>query len=399
MAPHATLGVDAKLLARSNKNGNDARERAKLSTLAALKVHGDKNQALKTYVSESDIPSLSEIKRHIPAHCFKPSLATSMYYVLRDILIIGTLYYGAYLTHNSPLHYVYLPIFWFFTGFFMWAVFVLGHDCGHGSFSRYKTINSIVGHILHSLILVPYHSWRISHRKHHKNTGNFEKDEIFYPMTESEYSGVSELARFIYRELFFCYPLGFLIYLTKGYGNAMSNGSHISVSSELFVKSERSMIRASVICWWSMVAFLTGCGVKFGIVNLTKYYLVPYFIYCFWLLVVTFLHHTEPGTKWYSSANWNYVKGNLESVDRVYGMLEHFHHDIGTHVVHHLFPAIPHYHLLEANEAVKPFLGALHRIEKEGPLAQLPKSISAWQQNHVIPDGTDLFVLPESEKK
>ena len=63
-----------------------------------------------------------------------------------------------------------------------WALFVLGHDCGHGSFSRHAGVNGLVGHVLHSFLLVPYHCWRLSHRKHHKNTGNLDKDEIFYPM-------------------------------------------------------------------------------------------------------------------------------------------------------------------------------------------------------------------------
>ena len=74
-----------------------------------------------------------------------------------------------------------------------WALFVIGHDCGHGSFSRYKGLNHLVGHITHTFILVPYHSWRISHRTHHSNTGNIETDESWYPIVESPLSpdGVS----------------------------------------------------------------------------------------------------------------------------------------------------------------------------------------------------------------
>lgn len=366
------------------------------SKVESLKLYGDVATAKEQYVPDERIPSLAEIKRVIPSHCFKPNLALSIYYVLRDFAFIGALYYGAFVTYGTQWHTFYLPIFWFFTGFFMWAIFVLGHDCGHGSFSRYKKVNSFFGHLLHSMILVPFHSWRISHRKHHKNTGNYEKDEIFYPMPESEYSGVTSIARFVYKELFFLGVLGYPTYLLQGYGNAMKNGSHFSPSSELFTKEERPLIVTSVSCWSVMATFLLVCGLRCGFGNLMVYYGIPFSIYCLWLLVVTFLHHTEPGTRWYNTKNWNYVKGNLESIDRVYGLLEHFHHDIGTHVVHHLFPAIPHYHLKEANAAVKPFLGALHKIEKMNPLMQLPSSVNAWQASHVIPDSTDLFVIPKA---
>ena len=44
------------------------------------------------------------------------------------------------------------------------------------------------------------------------------------------------------------------------------------------------------------------------------------------------------------------MRGGLSTIDRDYGMFNKIHHDIGTHVVHHLFPQIPHYHLTEATE-------------------------------------------------
>lgn len=361
-----------------------------------LNLYGDIDLAKSCYISNHDIPSLSEIKAHIPAHCFRPSLLRSIYYVVRDLFFVAALYYGAYLTYGTSYHKLYLPFFWFFTGFFMWAIFVLGHDCGHGSFSKYKSVNSIFGHFLHSLVLVPFHSWRISHRKHHKNTGNYEKDEIFYPMPEWEYSGVPAIARFIYSDLYFLFQFAYPIYLLKGYGNAMKNGSHFSPKSELFTKEERPLVFRSLACWSVMASFLVACGLRFGWSFVCIYYAIPALIYSTWLLVVTFLHHTEPGTRWYNTKNWSYVRGNLESIDRVYGWLEHFHHDIGTHVVHHLFPAIPHYHLREANAAVKPFLGKLHKVEKKNPFSQLPESFHSWQAAHVIPDSTDLFVIPKA---
>jgi omega-3 fatty acid desaturase (delta-15 desaturase) len=66
---------------------------------------------------------------------------------------------------------------------------------GHGSFSNDKNLNSLVGHLTHSSILVPYHGWRVSHRTHHQNHGHVEKDESWHPISESIYKDMDFWAK------------------------------------------------------------------------------------------------------------------------------------------------------------------------------------------------------------
>eukprot|EP00882_Tetradesmus_deserticola_P030796 GHRQ01034752.1.p1 GENE.GHRQ01034752.1~~GHRQ01034752.1.p1 ORF type:complete len:158 (-),score=3.34 GHRQ01034752.1:29-502(-) len=78
------------------------------------------------------------------------------------------------------------PLYWIAQGTMFWALFVVGHDCGHQSFSNNRHLNDLVGNISHASILVPYHGWRVSHRKHHGNHGHVENDESWHPTTESQ---------------------------------------------------------------------------------------------------------------------------------------------------------------------------------------------------------------------
>ena len=77
------------------------------------------------------------------------------------------------------LKFAIMPLFWAITGFFMWATFVAGHDCGHGSFSDYKDLNMIMGNLSHGSILVPFAAWARSHRLHHMNHNHCKKDYSF----------------------------------------------------------------------------------------------------------------------------------------------------------------------------------------------------------------------------
>ena len=123
--------------------------------------------------------SLQDLRDAIPKHCFEKNTARSFAYLALDVGIVAALAAGAFYL-NNPLVW---PLYWFAQGTMFWALFVVGHDCGHQSFSANKALNDFVGNIVHSSIMVPYHGWRISHRTHHANHGHVENDESWHPTT------------------------------------------------------------------------------------------------------------------------------------------------------------------------------------------------------------------------
>nr|CAD1817554.1 unnamed protein product [Ananas comosus var. bracteatus] len=287
----------------------------------------------------------------------------SLVYVARDAALVAALAGAAARIDGWALW----PFYGLAQGTMFWALFVLGHDCGHGSFSNNATLNSVVGHLLHTFILVPYNGWRISHRTHHQNHGHVERDESWHPLSEKTYRGldfVTQKLRYTLPFPLFAYPL----YLwTRSPGK---RGSHFHPSSSLFQPNEKYDVLISTICWFLMVALLLGLAFLVGPVPVLKLYGVPYLVFVMWLDFVTYLqHHGHHDLPWYRGKEWSYLRGALTTVDRDYGWINNIHHDIGTHVIHHLFPQIPHYHLVEATRAAKPVLGKYYREpEKSGPL-------------------------------
>jgi len=300
--------------------------------------------------------TLQDLKAAIPSECFRPNLLKSVSYFLRDILIIALLYAVAYYLDS----WYFWPFFWLIQGTMFWALFVVGHDCGHQSFSQYKWLNDLIGNISHTLILVPYHGWRISHRTHHKNTGNIDNDESWYPVSESQYNEMA-LSQKIGR--YYVFLLAYPVYLFMRSPN--KQGSHFLPNSSLFKPSEKWDVITSTVLCTCMVVLLSFLTYNWGWMWFLKYYAVPYTIFIVWLDLVTFLHHTEPQLPWYRGKDWTFLKGAISSIDRDYGFINHIHHDIGTHVVHHLFLNIPHYNLLQATEAIRPIMGEyFHKSEE-----------------------------------
>lgn len=273
-----------------------------------------------------------------------------------------------------------------------WALFVVGHDCGHGSFSKLKWLNNLIGHLSHIPILVPYHGWRISHRTHHANTGNIDTDESWYPVTQSKYEQmpwVEKLFRFYL--LLLAYPL----YLFRRSPN--KSGSHFLPSSPLFRPSEKWDVLTSSGLWLAMVGLLGYLGYQYGWLWLVTYYLVPYLVFVMWLDLVTFLHHTESDIPWYRGKDWYFLKGALSTVDRNYGWVNSIHHNIGTHVAHHIFSNMPHYHLKAATEAIRPILGDYYRKSDEAIWTSFLRSYWAC---HFVPDrGSQVYYQSPSSQR
>jgi hypothetical protein len=116
--------------------------------------------------------AVADIRKAIPAHCFERNTWVSLGHVAKDFAIAAALFYAATLIGHPAVptwaRYLLWPAYWFAQGAILTGVWVLAHECGHQAFSPSQTVNNTVGWLLHSFLLVPYHSWRISHANHHK---------------------------------------------------------------------------------------------------------------------------------------------------------------------------------------------------------------------------------------
>eukprot|EP01083_Nonionella_stella_P282246 960492_1 len=299
--------------------------------------------------ASSDKITKQDIIKLIPKHCFKKDLWTSLYYMIRDLSLLMTAFWT----------YQYLNLFVFYNiyGFIMWCVFVVGHDCGHGSFSDNYVINSICGHICHSVLCVPFYPWAYSHSKHHQYHHHFEKD-LSHPWYDRK-KVVTDLPG----NILFIF-VGFFAHLYFG----LMDGSHIVPFSVLFHGNNKERIKCVVSTSFVVLFVCLMMAVFNGdIYSFLKYYGGCWSVFAFWIYMVTYMqHHGENGSKTYNNDTWDFVTGALETIDRTYGYgIDDMHHNISDcHVVHHLvYTKIPHYRLKEATNAIKPFLKSKNKYK------------------------------------
>jgi omega-3 fatty acid desaturase (delta-15 desaturase) len=252
-----------------------------------------------------------------------------------DLAILSTAFFTYEYVKNQGLllHLLYWNVY----GFFGWCLFVIGHDCGHGSFSKFPIINSICGNICHSVILVPFHPWARSHYFHHRFHNNKEKDKSHPWVTEEEFKEEFPLPIQYILPSFLGPFIAFWVYLTIGID---TDGSHFIWFGKLYENTSnaeklKSFISSlSVITWIYVVysyteSFYTWWAMYGGIVA---------FCY-FWLYMVTWLQHHNEDTLVYSNESWSYLKGAFQTLDHKIGYnIDELHHHISDcHLVHHMF--------------------------------------------------------------
>jgi omega-6 fatty acid desaturase (delta-12 desaturase) len=83
-------------------------------------------------------------------------------------------------------------------------------------------------------------------------------------------------------------------------------------------------------------------------------YGAPYMVVNAWLVLITWLQHTETDVPHLDDANWSYMRGAFLTIDGNYPpLIDWLHYRIGTtHVCHHIDCTIPHYHAREVTEAI-----------------------------------------------
>jgi omega-6 fatty acid desaturase (delta-12 desaturase) len=249
--------------------------------------------------------TMKEIHDAIPAHCFKPSILRSMAYVVRDFFYTSVLIYLATtyipLLPNPYLRFLAWAAYTTVQGFVFTGIWILAHECGHGAFSKSKKLNWTMGLIMHSFLLVPFHSWRLSHSQHHKATGNMDKDTAFVPHTRetwvkrnfgakaqtnmvelaelSEDSPIMSLWHCIVHQLF-GWP-GYLLFNLTGQSYDGAEGLKIThfyfgEDSVFYKKSELGLILLSDVGVAVMIAALVWAGQTFGSWNVIVLWGVPW---------------------------------------------------------------------------------------------------------------------------
>ncbi|KAL9240164.1 hypothetical protein vseg_014413 [Gypsophila vaccaria] len=140
--------------------------------------------------------------------------------------------------------------------------------------------------------------------------------------------------------------------------------SHYDPYAPIFSNKERLQIYISDVGILAVGYGLYHLMANNGLIWLICVYGGPLLIMNALIVVITLLHHTHPSLPHYEYSEWDWLRGGLATIDRDYGILNTvFHHISDTHVAHHLFSNIPHYHAEEATKAIKPILGDYYQFD------------------------------------
>lgn len=273
-----------------------------------------------------------------------PSTPKAIWQIVNTLVPYAFLWYLIYRSLAVSWWWLAIPLA-ILAGGFLIRIFIIFHDCGHGSFLKSRRANDIVGFIAGLLTFTPYYHWRWEHNIHHATAGHLDRRGTgdVWTMTVQEYLESSRWKRFAYRlarnpfVLFGVAPL-FLFLVLERFPARKAN------------PRERHSV------WWMNLAILgmvLGLGSIFGYLN--------YLIIQLTVLLVAggvgvwmfYVQHQFEDVYWERGDNWDFTAAALQgsSYYKLPRILQWFSGNIGFHHIHHLSPRIPNYNLQKCHEA------------------------------------------------
>jgi omega-6 fatty acid desaturase (delta-12 desaturase) len=278
--------------------------------------------------------------KRIVAEYQKPSVARASWQVANSIGPYFALWgLWMYMSLGLSLSYWWAIPPALLAGMFMVRVFIIFHDCGHGSFYKSKKANNYLGFISGLLIFTPYFHWRWEHSVHHATSGDLDRRGIgdIWTLTVREYLDSSRWKKFSYRlvrspfVLFLLAPISLFLVLER-------------------FPSKRAGPREKRSVWLMNFALLAAAA---GLISILGF--LPWLVFQLAALVMAsscgvwmfYVQHQFEETYWSDSEDWDYTTAAIQgsSFYQLPRVLQWFSGNIGFHHIHHLSPKIPNYNL------------------------------------------------------
>ena len=230
---------------------------------------------------------------------------------------------------------------------FLVRLFMLQHDCGHGSFFPSRWANDVLGWVLGVLTLTPYTYWRSSHAAHHATTGNLDRRGIgdLTTLTLAEYAALPRRRRLMYR--LYRHPL-----VMFGAGPAWM----FLIRQRIPTGNPRRHWRD----WLSIVgtdaalaALLATLVLTLGITPVLLAFLPVVLLAATIGIWLFYVQHQFENAYWEPRPQWDFYAAALQGAS-FYDLPPALHWltaNIGFHHIHHLASKIPNYRLHECHRA------------------------------------------------
>lgn len=263
----------------------------------------------------------------------------SIWQLMNSIIPYFVLWYLAY--RSLEVSYLLTLGIAFLAGLFGMRIFIIFHDCGHGSFFKSRRANDIVGIFTGIITFTPYFAWRQAHAVHHATSGDLDRRGTgdIWTLTYDEYKIMPRWKRLSYR----LYRNPFIIFVIGPVIDFV-----ILQRLPWVCPSDKPRDKNSVA--WTNLSLLAVAVVMSLLIGWKEYILVQLPIIAMassigvWLFYV---QHQYENTYWERHEEWDFASAALygSSYFKLPKVLQWFSGNIGFHHIHHLSPRIPNYKL------------------------------------------------------